>query len=359
LRTRTYATYDIGMVMAPSRSPAQGHTVPVTLVTELVELVARWGVRAGELLGGAAIDPEVLEDPLGRLDCDTMNALLDRARTLTGEPGLGYCLGLQKRASIYGYLGFAAKSAPSLREALNIAVQFAPVHSTAIGIELCEEGGFVSLCFEERMELGTTRDIVLISLMFGFLAMGRALSGQNGSLSGATADFAFPQPAYHARFAHLVPEVRFDQPRNRVIFDAAALDVPVVTADRAALHLAKALCERALDEIDLDAGLGDRVRAQLWTDSGGFRSLQQVAERLGVSPRTLKRRLAAQDLSFSELVERERCERALILLRSRLSIDEVAERLEYSGAATFVRAFHRWTGTTPGVYRRAGRVAAR
>jgi AraC-like DNA-binding protein len=44
-----------------------------------------------------------------------------------------------------------------------------------------------------------------------------------------------------------------------------------------------------------------------------------------------------------------------MLLRSQMSIDQVAERLEYSTASTFVRAFHRWTGTTPAVYRRSSR----
>jgi AraC-like DNA-binding protein len=167
-------------------------------------------------------------------------------------------------------------------------------------------------------------------------------------------DFSFPEPDYHPRFKHLVPLARFGQPFTRVAFDAKRLDLPVVTADRTALQLARSLCERALDEIDPDAGLIDRVRSQVWNNEG-FSSLQIVAERLGVSPRTLKRRLAARDVSFSELVERERRERALMLLRSPMSIDQVAERLEYSTASTFVRAFHRWTGTTPAVYRRASR----
>jgi AraC-like DNA-binding protein len=341
---------------APAPRLAPVHTVPQALVVQLLELVARWHVSAGDLLLGSGVGADLLEDPLGRVDVDTMSLLIDRARRLTGEPGLGYYLGLQKRVSIYGYLGFAAGSAASLRDALGIAVRFAPVFSTAIGIELRQEGGVASLCLVENADLGSSRDVVLISLLFGLETIGHALTGRVPSGPAQLAmDFSFPEPEYQPRFRHLVPLARFAQPFTRVAFDAASLDLPVVTADKTALQLSRALCERALDEIDPDAGLVDRVRGQVWSEGHGFRSLQGVAERLGVSPRTLKRRLAARDMSFSELVERERRERALMLLRSPMSIDQVAERLEYSTASTFVRAFHRWTGTTPAVYRRANR----
>ena len=343
-------------VRGPSLRSAAAHTVPVTLVAQLVELVARWHVTPTDLLSGSGLNADSLESPLVRLDVEVMSSLLERARQLTGEPGLGYYLGLQKRVSVYGYLGFAAGSAASIRQALEIAIRFAPTFSTAIGVELREEGGAASLCLVEHADLGAARDIVLISLIFGLETMGRALTGSEptGPANLAT-DFAFPEPSYQPRFAHFAPRARFGQPFNRVVFERASLERPIVTADRTALLLARSLCERALDEIDPDAGLVDRVRGEVWSDEGGFRSLQRVAERLGMSPRTLKRRLATRDVSFSGLVERERRERALMLLRSQMSIDQVAERLEYSTASTFVRAFHRWTGTTPAVYRRSSR----
>src|SRR5579864_5860696 len=74
----------------------QSHTVPVTLALQLVELVKRWHVPAEELLSGVPLSQRTLEDPLERFPVTTMCDLLERARLLTGEPGLGYYLGLQK-----------------------------------------------------------------------------------------------------------------------------------------------------------------------------------------------------------------------------------------------------------------------
>jgi AraC-like DNA-binding protein len=334
-----------------SAQDVRPHTVPIALLLRLVELVKRWHIPADELLSEVGLSEKTLEDPPDRLPVATMCALLQRARVLTGEPGLGYYLGLQHRVSIYGYLGFAALSAASLREALELAVQFAPVFSTALAISLRVEGSAASLCVEEHADLGPARDIVLISMLLGLREVGCALTGRN--LQGDF-ELVVPEPAYYPRFADLAPNWRFGQPMNRMLFDAGSLDLPIVTADRAACRLARKLCERALDELGFDAGLADRVRRLLASYEGGFPSFAQVAAHIHLSPRTLKRRLAAQGLSFSALIDRERREKALDLLRSsRLSIEDVAERLDYTAASSFVRAFHRWTGKTPAAYRRA------
>jgi AraC-like DNA-binding protein len=72
-----------------------------------------------------------------------------------------------------------------------------------------------------------------------------------------------------------------------------------------------------------------------------------------MSTRTLKRRLAEQGVTFSSLVDAERRDKALLLLRTvHHSVNEVAQVLGYSALPAFIRAFARWTGTTPTEYRR-------
>jgi AraC-like DNA-binding protein len=66
-----------------------------------------------------------------------------------------------------------------------------------------------------------------------------------------------------------------------------------------------------------------------------------------MAERTLKRKLAEQGASYSELLDRQRQTRALELLRTDASIDDIAERLGYADAANFTCAFRRWTGKSP------------
>jgi AraC-like DNA-binding protein len=88
---------------------------------------------------------------------------------------------------------------------------------------------------------------------------------------------------------------------------------------------------------------------------GGFRSLDEVAARLKLPSRTLKRKLAAAGTGFLTLLDEARLDRAARLLQADArTVDEIAITLGYSDTANFTRAFRRWTGTTPAAYRRSG-----
>ena len=327
------------------------HSVPIAYAEQLVQLVRRWDIAADDLLSAIGLREKDLEQPQRRLGLVAFGTLIEHARELTGEPGLGFYLGLQKRISAYGYLGFAAMSASSLREALELFIRFTPTLTTSIGLRLHVEGRVASLIVEELADLGRSRDVAILSLVVGIRQIGRVLTGQD--LEGDHAELSIPEPPYFSRFKHLAPHMTFGHSVSRVVFDASYLDLPLVQADPAALRLVREQCERALDELGYQGDFVERVRKTI-SDGEVFRSLDEVAPRVGVSARTLKRKLAAQGVSFSTLLDQERRERAVLLLSSpRASLEQIAERLGYSTPSNFVRAFHRWTGSTPAAYRRA------
>ena len=96
-----------------------------------------------------------------------------------------------------------------------------------------------------------------------------------------------------------------------------------------------------------------RVRAAIATSlDDGEAALEQVATKVGTSARSLQRVLHDHGVSFKELVDEMRRDRALTLLRdSELSINEVAAKVGFTDPTAFFRAFRRWTGTTPGAVR--------
>ncbi len=324
-------------------------SLPAVHALHLVQLVARWRVPADALLGDLGLRESALSDPEARLSVETCERLLSRARALTGEPALGIYLGLQMRVAWHGYLGFAAMTAATTRDALLLAMRYAPTRTSALGLRLHESGRVASLVIEERVPLRTAQDAIILSLIVGIWQIGTALTGR--ALDGS-ADVAFPEPPYFARF-QAIGRVRFGQPLHQLLFDRDVLDLPLAMADPAAQRLAQEQCERALEALGAGARLSVRVRQRLPREGGGFHTLDEVAAQLATSPRTLKRKLALEGHAFSSLVDEERRERALLLLRApELSLDDVAERLGYSDLANFSRAFRRWTGRTPGAFRK-------
>jgi AraC-like DNA-binding protein len=217
------------------------------------------------------------------------------------------------------------------------------------------ERGEAHFIVEERADFGSARDVLVLALLTSLVNIGRTLVG--GTFSGRI-EFAFPEPPYYRRLAGLLggPAV-FGRPRNQIVFAAEMLDAPVLMHDPVAQRLAREQCERELEKFGAGGQFLLRVRSAMTTGSR-VASLGEVARQMGISERTLKRRLAECGTSYSQLVAELLYSRALQYLRDEsLSMEQVAERLGYSDAANFTRAFRRWSGTTPALFRRTLRTA--
>ena len=328
------------------------HSVPASHALQLVHLIARWNLSAETLLEPFGLTREELEDPFGRLPVRTLGALMQRTRALTGEPGIGVYLALQKRATLYGHVGLASMHAATLGEALRLAVQYTPAVTTIWGLDLQVEGDNAALVLTENADLGPARDVMLLSFLLGLKTIGDGLTGRSERQLSGWLHLNLPEPDYFRRFEELVPFVVFAQPANQLIFPARALELPLKAADEAAVRLAREHCERYLLALGAGEGLTARIRRAMSAARPAW-SLDDVAATLATSPRTLKRHLAEHGVTFSELRRRVRFERAMLLLRSpEMSLDELSDRLGYASTSSFVRAFRRWTGKTPMAYRR-------
>jgi AraC-like DNA-binding protein len=330
-------------------------SLPGGYARELVDLCARFEVRPGDLCAGLGLSPESLDDPATRVELETFTQLVRRAEALTGEPGLAYYAGLHTRVSWHGFLGFAAMTAGTIGEALELAERFSRTRTEAISLVTRIDGEQASVFLEEHVPLGELREFFVTTLFIGLALIGETLVGQRfeGRL-----DMTHAEPPYFQKFAAAVPRlnhVRFGQPANRAVFPARGLEARIVSADPAATRLAREQCERELVALGEGAPVLSRVRALLRDELG--LTLPEVARCVSMSPRTLKRRLAEQGTTFSDMIDDARRQKALALLEDRrITIDAIAEQLGYSDTANFTRAFRRWTGMPPGEAR--GRIGA-
>ena len=325
--------------------------LPGAYIKDLIELVgARWKVAPVQLLDGLPVHAAQLADPATRVPLQVCEAILGRAIELTKEPALAVYIGMQMRVSSHGFLGFAAMTASTAGEALDLAVRFASTRTSAIGLALYVEGDTASLVIEERTPLSPlVRENIVIALALGIRQLGQELTGV--AVDGV-AECAFSAPGWLARLP-TAGRVVFDCPAHRLVFAASVLDLPLRSADAIATKLAREQCERELAAMP-DGGLPSRIRALLSDDAA--LTLADVAKQTRLSERTIKRKLAERGTTFSEIRDDMRRQRALLLLDNRaLSIGEIATRLGYSELPNFTRAFRKWTGQTPVAYRERSR----
>lgn len=138
---------------------------------------------------------------------------------------------------------------------------------------------------------------------------------------------------------------------NEWVIDSRSLALPVVHKLYSPMVAADNL-KFLLHELNQKHGLVDDIDRILKCSNGNFPDADMISNTLGMSGRTMRRRLKNMGTSFSALIDKVRCQLAINLIQNKnLSNEALAEELGYSDAANFYNAFKKWTGNPPNFYR--------
>lgn len=168
--------------------------------------------------------------------------------------------------------------------------------------------------------------------------------------------FAFPQPDDHEHYQRLFQsEIRFSQHDNAFVFPAYYLDYPLVHNDESLRVFLKTAPYQLIATVSADSSLKSQVVSLLGKDfSRESPSAEEVAGRLNMSVSTLRRRLLEEETSYQKIKDECRKDAALGYINSpQLSINDVASLMGFDEPSAFFRSFKKWTGMTPGEYRRS------
>ncbi|GAB2883163.1 AraC family transcriptional regulator [Nocardioides pacificus] len=354
-------------------------------VALLVEYAAEHGLDAPGALAGTGLAPGDLavadhEVTAGQELQVVRNLLAATGRTASGrtasgeagsgeaglaDSGLGVEVGSRYHVSTFGIFGFALLSSRTVLDAVNLALRFIDLSFT-FGIPRAGiEGDLVRVVVDDHGLPGDVRrflverDLAAIHTVLGELVP--------GGVPLVEAELAFPAPsdASLADSGDLSPyqqvlgvTPRFGAERTTFAFDAAHLARPLPQANPQTVALCEALCHDVVARRRVRSGVTQQVRVLLTQQVAFGGGMDQVAASLGISPRTLRRRLSEAGTSYQALLDEVRQSLAEELLGTRgrgsaLTVEDVAQRLGYAEASSFIHAFKRWTGTTPAGFQRA------
>jgi AraC-like DNA-binding protein len=326
--------------------PNLRNSLPASYARHTVEIAAERGISPERVLAGTGLTLAMLDAPDLRLAASDAARVVRNALELTGDRGLGLEFGLRTTPNAHGYVGFAAMSARTLREALDLGTRYVHLRQRDTGLLVEVQGDHLVLEARENHELGGLRSFFLEALMVGFYTMAAVLLGEPRPAGELW--FDWPEPDYYDRFRARLPVVRFSMPSVQVRLLASYLDRRLIMPDASAVRNAVEQCEREHALTEGPDNLLERVRAQLAPGPEGYADLERVAERLFMSGRTLKRKLQERGTSFRALLDDARFRHARQLLDNPdLDIQQVAIALGYRDPACFTRAFRRWSGQTP------------
>ena len=322
----------------------------------LLALARERGIDADAALREAAIAPELLSDPSATVPIERVHALVQLLLDRTGDPCLGLDAGRHYHLATFGLLGAVVAVTPTLREAIRLFVEYAHMTFTLCDLAFEEDGNHGRLILVCSTDLGPLHRFYMDRDLSALAETGNAFWPQTWRDVMVGVDFDYPEPAEAARYRALFPcPVRFDAAQAAISADFTH-DRPRGAPNPLGLgllneHLRSFGAAHAGDRGDV----ADDVRREIALSLAQHHripALDHVAASLGVSERVLRRRLNARGIRYRALADEVVAPLAKrYLLDSSLTLDHVAELVGYSEPASFVRAFRRWTGTTPDKFR--------
>ena len=329
-------------------------TVVAAWTRSIVEYAAARGVDLGDVMAAAGIDAATMERPDARIPADADDRIWQAAIERLADPDLGLHLaeGAISARSL-GVVGYLTRSSATVGQALARARRFHRLIKDGGDLRLIPDESGITV--SERPHEGPWPRAIAETIVANYVTLARAWTGEQLIPLEVRFQHARPRSGEHERIFGC--PVRFGAPDNAVKFADDDLRRRLRTADSQLLAYLESWAEERLAALAPSRTFADDVRLAVRDCLDHEHSVEvgAVARRLGTSPRSLQRRLLEQGVTFRTLVDAIRRHRAAALLGADASISDVADRLGYSDARAFRRAFRRWTGQTPSTGKRLER----
>jgi AraC-like DNA-binding protein len=333
-------------------APAEPGTVAICFVTAALEAVHARQMNADELLNRVGISPSLLTSPHARVSAEQYGTLWRLvALTLDDE-----FFGQDSRRMKYGSFAMLCHSVLGCRtlgHALERSLRF-------YGLILDDIAGVLERNGEEASLVLTERRAGRPSRVFGHEVLLLLLHGVACWLVGRRipilrAEFGYPEPPHSDEYRVMFcTDLSFDRPHTRIVLDASHLILPIVQDERTVKEFLRTAPENIVTKYKNGSSVSARIRRCLRQRlPGEVPDFDTLAAELNMTPATLRRRLHEEGASYQGIKDQLRRDLAISYLsHSDRSVMDIALELGFSERSAFHRAFQKWTGASPGEFRR-------
>ena len=306
------------------------------------------------------IEENSLRNPAGRFSSSTYLQLLHLAETLLGETGIGVKIGQEFRPQTFRDIGYVAISCENIKEALALNQKYQPL-TQEIGITHLEfENDYAKIIWTPFSDDAEYMRPITDAVFSGYFTMGLWMAWTNAGNVLSKVQFRHREIPYADIFARKFNcEVEFDAPINAMIFDAEVATQPLPQHNPNLVKAISHRLDRALEYHFSPYCTRDQVYNMIEALLPSCTpTILHVAKLLGMSDRTLRRRLAGEDISFRELLQQVRQDSCEIHLKDyNISLADLSLQLGYSDQSAFSHAFRSWYNMTPKQYSNSVRFA--
>jgi AraC-like DNA-binding protein len=318
-----------------------------TTVRSTLDLVRRRGLSPERMCKGLGFTLEELQDGAFQISYRQASLLIRRVQQAVGDPALGLSVGSRQTVVSWGVPGLAMLTCETLRE----AVAHIHEHQREAGAMLIhrwsQSGKDIVVEVTPRSYDSELNVFLIEEALAGAVAVVRTLVGDR--FCPKRLELAYPRPPHAAAYAAFFRcPVRFGADANRLISDTVWLEWRLPGFGEFAARALREKLNRLMVKPSEHSELVEFMSTHLRTHLDEPRALVETARQFNISERTLRRRLADLNVSYRDIVDRIRYERAQDLLkRGRMTVREIGLATGFDDVRSFRRAFKRWSGVLP------------
>ncbi|TCL08827.1 AraC-like DNA-binding protein [Shimia isoporae] len=306
---------------------------------------------AGPLLRACGISTAKMSDPTSRIAIRQEAEFVKKACEILNDPLFAARAGLDNRDAIT-LAAYVAKSCETLEQAIQYASKYLRLSDTDTQLEVIKRDGQPFCVLRSRSGTTEAEHRHREFLLFALLARLRRISGAAFAAKGMA--FKHNIRAHRAGMEKLAGcPVLIDQPESGLMLTQSTLNLPISTADPELRAFLLQYGDNVADNrASANPPLADQVEAVFQQSlPGRLPTAEQVAQRVGLSRRSLTRKLTLSGRPYRTIRDDVRRTLAQTWLRDTHTLAEIAFLLDYADQAAFTTAFKRWTGMTPNAYR--------
>lgn len=314
------------------------------------------GVDPAPLMQLCAIDEGALEGEEDLITRAQYSRLIDEVVRRHPLPGLGLLDGRGITLLDHGLLGYAMFASATLGKAIERHSKYQDIIGAVLHTALILENDIahlrvVSVARPDMVDTPDKLHYELERLFSQWAEIGPAINSDRHWYESI--ELSYPAPGYKAMYREVLGErVLFRREHNQLNFPADLLQQPLSFANEQAARLCEQQCAALLGELKQAEGVVGEVRRLLGNSPGRYPSIEEVAASLALGERTLRRRLAEENITYKQVLLDFRMELAVGYLNGGdLSVQEVAYVTGYADPSNFHRTFSRYHDMTPNAYR--------
>jgi AraC-like DNA-binding protein len=319
----------------------------------LIRKLEETGIEASRLLDGIKPEDGSLDSEESIIAYPDYIRLINNALNVTEDSALGLKLGQTINLAMFGAFGYALMSSRTLRDAADVFLKYQKLPGQLTMISSIQEGSDLIIKFKplypfENKVLIYAIEEVLSTTYYGmnFLI--------NREIDLKEIRLVYPAPEHAGLYAEMFRcPIRFMETENSMRLDAGYFNLPVSSADNDVYEYCTHFCDNILKGRRNQDLFLENIRNIIMTSLERYIKIEEMAKQLGLSIRTLNRRLKERGTSYKKIMNGVRTDLAMRYLQdTNLSIDQIADLLGFSETTTFRKAFKAWTGKSPSKHRK-------